>query len=217
MDIDPALADAVELLRRGGQVALAVDDRTIRLVDPVKGDPGSAVLRLLGVAQAASPVGAAATAGPLRVAAGVWRAPELYLSRWTGGKRWVVGYHLADGAKPNDYVRMEGRIPSRLETGNWYGDVPEEVEEAFLEAGLLLEEPPFEVARPVARPAPPPPRPSPRSAPRSGSPRPARAAASSAATGRKPAAPLTRLCPECRMNKVAGQFVPGSDRCVDCR
>lgn len=210
--MDPALADAVELLRRGGQVALAVEDRTIRLVDPVRGDPGSAVLRLLGVAQAASPVGAAATAGPARVAAGVWRGPDLYLTRWTAGKRWVVGYQLTDGARPNDYVRMEGRIPSRLETGNWYGDVPEAVDEAFLEAGLLLEDPPFEVARPVARPVA-----SPRSAPRPSGPRPTKSRPPPAASGRRPAAPVTRLCPECRMSKAAGQFVAGSDRCIDCR
>ena len=202
--MDPALADAIEVVRRERQVEVTVDDRTIRLVDPVRGDPGSAVLRLLGVAQAASPVGAAAHAGPERVSAGVWRVPDLYLARWTGGKRWVVGYRLTDGARPNDYVRMEGRIPSRLETGNWYGDEPEAVQEAFLDAGLLLEEPPFEVARPVlrsrptssTRPASRPSRPSPTPAPRP---------------------PATRLCPECRMSKAPGQFVVGSDRCVDCR
>lgn len=203
--MDPTLADAVEWLRRQRRVAITVEDRTIRLVEPVSGDPGSAVLRLLGDAQAASPVGAAAWAGPARVAAGVWRSPDLYLSRWTGGKRWVVGYQLTDGARPNDYVRMEGRIPSRLETGNWYGDVPEAVEEAFLEAGLLLEDPPFEVTRPVATMC--------RAAPPRPPPRPARPPSLS----RAKAGVATRLCPECRMSKVAGQFVAGSDRCVDCR
>jgi len=207
--MDPDLADAVEQVRSQRRVAVAVEDRTIRLLEPVTGDPGSAVLRLLGLAQAASPVGAAATAGPDRVAAGVWRSPDLYLARWTGGKRWVVGYRLTDGARPNDYVRMEGRIPSRLETGNWYDDEPEAVQEAFLDAGLLLEEPPFEVSRPaprpsgqVARPAAPP-----RSAPRPSKPL--------TAPVRRPAA--TRLCPECRMSKAAGQYVAGSDLCVDCR
>ena len=208
--MDPALADAVEVVRRERQVAVAVADRTIRLVEPVKGDPGSAVLRLLGVAQAASPVGAAAHAGPQRGAAGVWRSPDLYLARWTGGKRWVVGYRLSDGARPNDYVRMEGRIPTRLETGNWYDDLPDAAQEAFLDAGLLLDEPPFEVARPAARasrPASPPPVPrTSRSSRPTPPPSPSR-----------PRAVATRLCPECRMYEAAGQFVAGSDRCVDCR
>lgn len=204
--MDPALADAVELVRRERHVAVTVEDRTIRLVEPVKGEPGSAVLRLLGLAQAASPVGAAAHAGPQRVAAGVWRSPDLYLSRWTGGKRWVVGYELSGGARPNDYVRTEGRIPTRLETGNWYGEVPDAVQEAFLDAGLLLEEPPFEVARPPRQPAPP-------ARPRSTRPsKPMPASASS-----RPRAVAALLCPVCRMHKAAGQFVAGDDRCVDCR
>ena len=215
--MDPALADAVEVVRRERQVVVAVEDRTIRLVEPVKGDPGSAVLRLLGVAQAASPVGAASHAGPQRGAAGVWRSPDLYLARWTGGKRWVVGYRLSDGARPNDYVRTEGRIPTRLETGNWYDDVPDAVQEAFLDAGLLLDEPPFEVAIPVTRPTRPVTRP-PRAATGPSPPRAARPSrpAPPSATSR-PRAVATTLCPECRMYKAAGQFVAGSDRCVDCR
>ena len=207
--MDPALADAVEQVRRERQVTVAVEDRTIRLVEPVRGDPGSAVLRLLGLAQAASPVGAAATAGPERVAAGVWRSPDLYLARWTGGTRWVVAYQLADGARPNDYVRTEGRIPSRLEIGSWYGDVPEPVHEAFFDTGLLLEEPPFEVARPRARRPGAPPRPAPTPS------RPPRPKPPSAPS--RPRPPATRLCPECRMHKAAGQFVAADDRCVDCR
>ncbi|HEX2046735.1 MAG TPA: hypothetical protein VHF27_03165, partial [Acidimicrobiales bacterium] len=150
--MDADMAEAVELLRQERRVAFEVEDRAIRLVDPVNGDPGSAVLRVLGTAQAASPVGAASHGGG-RVAMGVWRAPELYLARWTNGKRWVVGYRLPSDAKPNDYVRIEGRIPTRLETDNWYGPVPAAVEEAFLVAGLLLDDPPF----PVPAPPPPPP------------------------------------------------------------
>lgn len=207
--MDPALADAVERMRRERQVAVTVEDRTIRLVEPVRGDPGSAVLRVLGLAQAASPVGAGAWAGPDRVAAGVWRSPDLYLARWTGGTRWVVGYRLADGARPNDYVRTEGRIPTRLETGNWYGDVPGPVHEAFFDTGLLLEEPPFEVSRPGARRPGAPPRPNATPS------RPPRQRMPAAPSRRRP--PAAMLCPQCRMHKAAGQFVAGDDRCVDCR
>ena len=212
------IADAVELLRAERRVAFELEDRTFRLVEPVNGDPGSAVLRVLGTAQDASPVGAASH-GPGRVAVGVWRSPELYLARWTNGKRWVVGYRLPGGAKPNDYVRMEGRIPTRLETDNWYGPVPASVEEAFLDAGLLLDDPPFPIPAPA--PAPPPP-----SAPPARAPRPARSAPPPAARVRKPRAtpapraepaPTSRLCPSCRMLKSVGQFVAGSDLCVDCR
>ncbi len=219
--VDAALADAVERFRHERRIPFEVEDRTIRLLGPVNGDPGSAVLRVLGTVQDASPVGAASH-GAGRVAVGVWRAPELYLARWTHGKRWVVGYRLPAGARPSDYVRMEGRIPTRLETDNWYGPVPAAVDDAFIEAGLLLDDPPFPI--PAAPPPPPPPPPAaaraaatttprvPR-APRAASPRAARAV-----PARRPEpAPTTRLCPSCRMLKSVGQFVPGSDLCVDCR
>ncbi len=204
--MDADIADAVELLRAERKIAFEVEDRSIRLMDPVS-DPGSAVLRVLGTAQAASPIGAASH-GPGKLAVGVWRAPDLFLARWTNGKRWVVGYSLPGGAKPNDYVRMEGRIPTRLETDNWYGPVPATVDEAFLDAGLLLDDPPFPVPPPPPRAAEPTPRP--RAAPRVPKPR--------AAPARKPEpAPTARICPSCRMVKSLGQFVPGSELCVDCR
>jgi hypothetical protein len=218
--VDADIAEAVAQLRHERKIAFEVEDRAIRLTEPVNGDPGSAVLRLLGTAQAASPVGAASH-GPGRVAVGVWRAPDLYLARWTNGKRWVVGYRLPDGAKPNDYVRIEGRIPTRLETENWYGEVPSTVEEAFLDAGLMLEDPPFPVPAP---PPPPPPRPStaasrPPAAPRSPrAPSAPRVAKPRPAARPKPApAPTARLCPSCGMLKSVTQFVPGSELCVDCR
>jgi len=205
--MDGPLADAANALRDDHATLVEVEDRTIRLLDPVNGDSGFAVLRALGIAQAASPVAAAAR-GRNGVSVGVWRRPDLYVARWTPGKRWVVGYRLADTSRVNDYVRTEGRLPTRLETGNWYGPVPEEVAEAFLEAGVLLDEPPFEVPPP---PATPPPR-TPPSAPRARTSRP-----SPPAPSRAPAAPTTRLCPSCRMQKAATQFVEGSDYCVDCR
>lgn len=215
--MDADIADAAEQVRAGRSVALDVSDRTIRLLDPVTGDPGSAVLRVLGVAQAASPVGAASH-GPGRVAVGVWRAPELYLARWTNGKRWVVGYRLPGDARPNDYVRMEGRIPTRLEIDNWYASVPESVDEAFLDAGLLLDDPPFPVPPPPPIPATPPP-PAPRAprAPRAPATPRAPRAARPAPAPKAAKAPATRLCAVCRMQKSVSQFVPGSDACVDCR
>lgn len=216
--MDDRLAEAAELLRHDHGLAVEVEDRTIRLVEPVKGDLGHAVLRVLGVAQDAAPVAAAAH-GPAGVAAATWRSPELYLARWTKGKRWVVGYRLSGGAKPHDYVRTEGRIPTRLETGNWYGPVPDPVSEAFFDSGLLLDDPPFPLpppeqpapvkAPPPARPRPAAPRPA--SAGRKARPQPTKASAPKAASGG------LRLCPSCRMHKGLAQFVPGSDYCIDCR
>jgi hypothetical protein len=208
--VEPDIADAVEQLRHERKIAIEVEDRTIRLMDPVPGDPGSAVLRVLGTAQAASPVGVASHS-PGKLAVGVWRAPDLYLARWTNGKRWVVGYRLPGGSKPNDYVRIEGRIPTRLETDNWYGPVPAAVDEAFMDAGVLLDDPPFPV--PVAPAKPPAPERRTRAA---AAPRAARAPR--AAPAPKPApAPTSRVCPSCGMRKVLAQFVAGSDLCVDCR
>ena len=214
--MDPDIADAVELLRQEWKIPFEVEDRSIRLTDPVNGDPGSAVLRVLGTAQSASPVGAASHS-PGKLAVGVWRSPDLYLARWTNGKRWVVGYRLPGGAKPNDYVRMEGRIPTRLETDNWYGPVPADVDEAFLDTGMMLDDPPFPVPPPPPRPPEPAPRASAARTPRvAGAPRGTRTPRAAPAPRAEPA-PTTRLCPSCRMVKSLSQFVPSSDLCVDCR
>ncbi|MFN2505300.1 MAG: hypothetical protein ABR540_13935, partial [Acidimicrobiales bacterium] len=193
-----------------------VDERTVKLVEPVNGDPGLTVLRVLGLGQAGSPFGVAAH-GPNGVAAGLWRNPELYVVRWIKGKRWVVGYRLAGASRLSDYVASEGRVPTRMETGNWYGSVPDTVSEAFFEAGIILDDPPFPVpaapperrtvvasrgtAKPVTR--------QPRST--------GTTANRKAAASKPPAAPSTRLCPGCRMHKRLSQFVAGSDSCVDCR
>jgi len=213
--VGPDIADAVEQLREEWKIPFEVEERSIRLTDPVAGDPGSAVLRVLGTAQSASPVGAASHS-PGKLAVGVWRNPDLYLARWTSGKRWVVGYRLPGGAKPNDYVRMEGRIPTRLETDNWYGPVPADVDEAFLDTGMLLDDPPF--------PVPPPPLRAPEPAPRGPAARASRvqgtarvAKPRAAPAPRTEPAPTTRLCPSCRMVKSLSQFVAGSELCVDCR
>ena len=110
---DP-FAEAVGRLSDEG-LALEISGRTFRIVDPVRGDAGAAALRLLGMVQAAAPV-AIATHGATQVAAAVWTPPQLYVVRWSRN-RWVVGYRLAGGSRPNDYVRSEGRIPGHLETG----------------------------------------------------------------------------------------------------
>lgn len=215
------MAEAADLLRDDHGLAVEVEERTILLMEPVKGDVGHAVLRVVGLAQEASPVAAAAH-GPGGVAAATWTSPSLYLARWTKGTRWVVGYRLTGGAKPHDYVRTEGRIPTRLETGSWYDDVPEAVSEAFFDAGLLLDDPPF---------PPPPPPPVERVPPAPASPPRKRAAAAKRQgpprAARPPAAPVdhptkshseaSRLCPTCRMHKGPAQFVAASDLCVDCR
>ena len=191
--------------------------RTIRLGSPVKGDAGFVALRILGVAQAAFPVGAAAH-GPGGVAIGVWRPPELYLARWTQ-RRWVVGYRLPRGSRPADYIGSEGRIPGRLEIGNWYDRVPEEVTAAFAEVGLSLEAPPFpppEVPAPLE-----PKRRSRRTGPADSPPAAARsrpAVPRQAQPALKPEpAPTTRVCEACNMRKALTQFTAGSDLCVDCR
>jgi hypothetical protein len=226
-DSDP-IADTAALAPKEFGTPARVEEQWIKLLQPVKGDPGLTVLRVLGLAQDAPTVGAAAH-GPNGVAIGVWCRPELYVARWAKGKRWVVGYKLAGDAKPNMFIRTEGRIPTRLEIGNWYGPVPDEVSEMFFGVGLLIDDPPFEVPPPPAvplatrlaagsgampRPGAKPTASSPRStAPRS-APRPR--TARPAATPR-PAKASSRLCPGCGLHKAMGQFVEGSDLCVDCR
>lgn len=208
------MAEAADTLRNGHGFVVDVEGRRIRLVEPVRGDPGHAVLRTLGLVEELSPVGAAAH-GPTGVAAGVWRNPDLYLVRWTRGRRWVVGYRLGSGSRPNHYVRTEGRIPTRFETGNWYGPVPDEVDVAFLEADLVLEDPPFPVpVEPARPPAPPSSGPRTRRAPEARKPRVQKPRISTVVKTRPEP---TRVCPSCRMHKVPSQFVVGSDLCVDCR
>jgi hypothetical protein len=213
---DP-LAAVVEQL--GEDTAVEIAGRTIRLAEPVRGEAGAAALRVLGSAQAAAPVAAAAHA-PTGVAAAVWRPPHLYLARWTKN-RWIVGYKLTGGFKPNDYIRSDGRIPSRLETGNWYLTVPEEVREAFIEVGLSVESPPFPLpelpedepapSRSLSKPATP-------STKAAAGPKPRRTPAPKPPAEPKPEPPPTdRVCPGCNMRRKLTQFTAGSDLCVDCR
>ncbi|MGH9040304.1 MAG: hypothetical protein ACRDZ3_08735 [Acidimicrobiia bacterium] len=212
---DEALFEAMDALHdRYDQVELT--GRTIRLETPVNGDAGFAALRMLAIAQAASPVGVA-THGPAAVAIAVWRPPDLYLARWTQN-RWDDGFRRPRGSKPGDSIGAEGRIPSRLETGNWYLTVPDEVHGAFGEVGLSLEAPPF--PPPVVEPPPPKAKPAARRKPaapaRPTTPKPA--AHSRAETAPKPPPPPTsKVCPSCNMRRALTQFGPGSDLCVDCR
>jgi hypothetical protein len=216
--VDGALSDAADFLHDEQGTAVAVEDRTIRVVEPVKGDPGLIVLRVLGVAQAASPVGAAARS-PDAVAAGVWRNPELYVARWLNGRRWIVGYRLTSASRITDYVRTEGRVPTRLETGHWYDAAPDNVSEAFFDAGLLLDDPPFPAPPASPRRPGPPNASSRRNKPRADPPagRPRRQSPSPARATPKPRPTLTRVCPSCQMHKAESQFTAGSDYCVDCR
>ena len=222
-DRDP-FAEAVGRLTDEG-LALEISGRTFRVVDPVRGDAGAAALRLLGMVQAAAPV-AIATHGSTQVAAAVWAPPRLYVVRWSRN-RWLVGYRLAGGSRPNDYVRSEGRIPGHLEIGNWYESAPDEVSETFTAVGLTLDTPPFAVP---AQPEPEPP-PAPRRTAASSSGRlsaaekapPARPAARRVSTPKPPPAPkpppppTSRVCPGCNMRRTLTQFEPGSELCIDCR
>jgi hypothetical protein len=208
---------AVEQLADEG-VKATVEDRVIRVINPVPGSPHLAVLQALGQASTASPVGAAAH-GPSGVAAAVWMAPTLYVVRWTGPSRWVAHYKFPARARPDEYLREESGIPSRLNRGNWYGDVPDEVNEAFFTVGLLLDEPPFPVPQPPARP------PSAASSPPARKRTAASPRAAAAPRAPRPKAPpkpvkavpvTTRTCPECNLSKHVSQFVAGSDMCSDC-
>jgi hypothetical protein len=221
-DVDP-FAEAVSRLSDEG-LALEISGRTFRVVDPVRGDAGAAALRLLSMVQGAAPVGIA-THGGTQVAAAVWAPPRLYVVRWSRN-RWVVGYRLTSGSRPNDYVRSEGRIPGHLEVGNWYESVPDEVSDTFVAVGLELASPPFPVpAQPQPEPPPPPRRssassggrvsaaekaPPARPAPRPRVPKPPPAP-------KPPPPPTSRVCPGCNMRRTLTQFEPGSDLCVDCR
>ena len=216
-ELDP-FAQAVTRLSDEG-LSLEITGRTFRLVDPVRGDAGAAALRLLAMVQAAAPV-AIATHSSQQVAAAVWAQPRLYVVRWARN-RWVVGYRLTSGSRPNDYVRTEGRIPGHLETGHWYESVPDEVSAVFADVGLALDTPPFPVP---AQPEPePPPRPRRTAAGAGGrvsaaeKAPPARPAPRKVSTPKPPPAPkpppppTSRLCPGCNMRRTLTQFEPGSE------
>jgi hypothetical protein len=216
---------AVEELALDG-VKATVEDRVIRLINPVLGSPHLAVLETLGRAWAAGPVGAAA-GGPAGVAAAVWNPPDLFIARWTGASRWVASYRFPARARPDAYLREESGIPSRLNRGNWYGEVPDEIVEAFFGVGLLLDEAPFPVPPPAVRSTPPAAPARRRSTPRtSAEPRTSAAprAPAQPKAPRKKAAPravkvvdTTRSCPGCNLKKHPSQFIADSDLCVDCR
>lgn len=202
------IEDAAAEFSADRAVRTEVRDRTIVVSSAVTGDPGLTVTRALGLAQDVSPVGAACH-GDDGVAVGVWLAPRLYLARWAAGRRRVTAFRLTGGGRIHDYVQTDGRIPTRFETDNWYDDVPGEVEEAFLEVGLLLDDPPF--------PVPPAPPPAPVKATRTASPaRPRAPRTPRAAAAAKPATPTTRVCTACFLEKQLPLFPQGSDVCIDC-
>lgn len=225
-ETDPFALATARLSDEG--LALEISERTFRLVDPVRGDAGAAALRLLGMVQGAAPV-AVATHGA-QVAAALWAPPHLYVARWARN-RWVVGYRLAGGSRPNDYVRSEGRIPGHLEVGHWYESVPVEVSETFTVVGLSLESAPFPVP---AQPEPPPPAtprrtassagrvsaaekaPPPRPPRKESTPKPPPAPKPPLAP-KPPPPPTSRVCPGCNMRRTLTQFDPGSELCIDCR
>jgi hypothetical protein len=213
---DDVLASAVaELIVEHGHEA-RIDGKAILITTPVPGAPHLEALQALGYAAAAAPVGAAAH-GPGGVAAAVWLAPELYIVRWTGPSRWVSGYRFPNRTRPDTYVRDDSGIPSHLGTGSWYGDVPDEVAEAFFSVGILLDEPPFPVPQPPPRPPVAEPARSSRSSSTPRAPRAPRAPRPAAPPKPRKAVPATRTCMSCFQQKHPDQFVEGSDLCVDCR
>jgi hypothetical protein len=131
------IAEATRDLVEEQGIGAEQDDRHIRLLQPC-GNAVAAALRVIGLAQDAAPVGAVA-AGPKGAAALVWNDPELIVASFAGKRRRVTRFRLTGQLKPNDYARSEGRIPTALETDNWYGPIPDAIEEAFLEVGIFLE------------------------------------------------------------------------------
>jgi hypothetical protein len=209
MGDDEEIYEAARRLMSEHGVTSTVEDRSLHIPGPVKGDAAFAVLNAVAVGQDASPVGAA-TYGPAGGAMAVWSRPTLLLARYVKGRRSVVSYRIPGGSSLTTYLRTEGHIPTRLEAASWYAAVPDDVSEAFLSVGLLLDEPPFPVQAappPVSRSAP---SRAPATTARPSSPRPAPV---------RPAAKTdqSRVCPECGMRKGPTQFVAGSDLCVDCR
>jgi hypothetical protein len=220
-ETDP-FAEATARLTDEG-LALEISGRTFRLVDPIRGDAGAAALRLLGMVQGAAPL-AIATHAATQVAAALWSPPHLYVARWARN-RWVVGYRLAGGSRPNDYVRTEGKIPGHLEVGHWYESIPDEVAATFAAVGLSLASAPFPVPAQPEPPAPPAPRRTAASssgrvsaAEKAPPPRPAPRKVSKPPPAPKPPPPPTsRVCPGCNMRRTLTQFDPGSELCIDCR
>ena len=89
-DAPQSFEDAIQLvieeLASEHGLAVALEDRMLRLTNPVPGQPHLATLQVLGVVARAGitgPMGAVAR-GPVGVAASVWSAPELCVARWTG-------------------------------------------------------------------------------------------------------------------------------------
>ena len=211
-DDEDLIATAAEELRSEHGFATRIEGRTILITESVPGTLHLLALEALGYASAAAPVGAAAH-GPGGVAAAAWLAPELYIVRWTGPTRWVSAYKFPNRSRPDTYLRDDTGIPSHLAKGSWYGEVPDDVAEAFYSVGILIDEPPF----PVPQPPPPPPAAEPRRAASPRSPAAPRAPRPKAPAAPKKVAPATRTCMSCFQQKHPDQFVEGSDLCVDCR
>jgi hypothetical protein len=144
--VEPAAIDAlIETLRHPAPIDEAVRvlqdewgiaaERHGQIIDllGVRGDPLTAALRAVGLAQAAAPVAARATTANARVAV-VWQPPQLVVIRRFAKTIDAARYHLTGLMGPHDYAVTRESLPASLVVERWRSASPPPTVQAMLAA-----------------------------------------------------------------------------------
>jgi hypothetical protein len=104
------LEEAVRVLEAEWGIAAACHGQVIDVIGGVRGDPLTAVLRAVGLAQAAAPVAARASSANINAPV-VWQPPQLIVIRRFPRAIDGVRYELKGLMGPQDYAVTGERLP----------------------------------------------------------------------------------------------------------
>ncbi len=127
------LEEAVRVLEAEWGTAAARHGRVIDVIGGVRGDPLTAALRAVGLAQAAAPVAARASSANINAAV-VWQPPQLIVIRRFPRAIDGVRYELKGLMGPQDYAVTGERLPSSSAVERWSTASPPPAAQALLAA-----------------------------------------------------------------------------------
>ena len=129
------IADAIRVLEDEWGITAARRGQTIDLLEGVRGDPLTAVLRAVGLAQAAAPVAARASTAAVTVAV-VWQPPQLVVIRRFRTTIDAARYALTGLMGPHEYAVTGERLPASLVVQRWRSAPPPAAQAMLTAVGL---------------------------------------------------------------------------------
>jgi hypothetical protein len=124
--------EAVRVLQDEWGIAAERHGQIIDLLD-VRGDPLTAALRAVGLAQAEAPVAARAITANAGVAV-VWQPPQLVVIRRFAKTVDAARYHLTGLMGPHDFAVTREPLPASLVVERWRSASPPPAAQAMLTA-----------------------------------------------------------------------------------